>query len=208
MIRYIKDDTIRKIIRRMILSEVDRGTIQTAFKTAGLDDYGFGNDDIGEEEREILKKDDIEKIRKQNKPRSEKTRITIVNGSGKKIRCIIVEGSFVAGKGSKIAKICIPYNLKEEDPETENKELYGKLNKKVLTGSLKSVFNKSINDMTNEELKYVIPLLGVLIVELSNSENMKVKGLESSQIETILKNSTTTLREYQKIATKKYGTNA
>jgi hypothetical protein len=190
MHKIIKESTIRRIIRRMLL-EVDQGGISTNFDTVGQ--YSSSYDDkIGEEKAEKIKKA-VEK----NKVNAIRIAKFSRSSDKKNVYCLEVKGEFQINKNASEKKLLVPICYEDEDSISAD---FKSLKAAIVIPNFDPVFNYEIRNADIKELIYPIGLIKSFIVKVDDAENES--NVKINNVNTSIKNN---LNEILNKCLEKYG---
>ena len=172
MHKIIKESTIRRIIRRMLL-EVDQGGINTNFETVGQKSY-YDNK-IGEEKaekiKEAVKKNKVDAIRiAKFSRRSDK----------KNVYCLQVKGKFQINKNTTRETLLVPICYEDD---TNISSDFNSLKSAIVMPNFNAVFKYEISNADVKELIYPIALIETFISKVDvakNESKVKIDNVNTS----------------------------
>lgn len=173
MHKIIKESTIRRIIRRMLL-EVDQGGINTNFETVGK--YSSSYDDkIGEEKaekiKEAVKKNKVDAIRIAKFSRK---------SDKKNVYCLQVKGKFQINKNTTRATLLAPICYEDDTSISSD---FNSLKAAIVMPNFDAVFKYEISNADVKELIYPIALIKTFISKVDvakNESKVKIDNVNTS----------------------------
>jgi hypothetical protein len=172
MHKIIKESTIRRIIRRMLL-EVDQGGINTNFDTVGQ--YSSYDDKIGEEKsekiKEAVKKNKVDTIRIAKFSRS---------SDKKNVYCLQAKGKFQINKNTVKKGLLLPVCY---EGETSINSEFKSLKAAIVMTNFDPVFKYEISKADIKELIYPIGLIKSFmskVDDIKNDSEIKISDVKDN----------------------------